>query len=69
MSVCCWIVRSVSGEWGTGMNALSCVAQATSFPPRREATTLLVPTSRPIGCAPVLTRSSMRSEASAAFQS
>ena len=36
------------------MKALSCDAQATSLPPRRETTTLLVPTSMPTGCEPRL---------------
>src|SRR3990172_3683736 len=51
------------------MKALSCDWQATSLPPRRETTTLLVPTSIPTGCDPVRTRSSILSAASSgAFQ-
>ena len=46
------------------MKALSCEAQATSLPPRRETTTLLVPTSMPTGCEPPFTRSSIFSGAS-----
>jgi hypothetical protein len=46
------------------MKALSCEAQATSLPPRRETTTLLVPTSIPTGCEPPFTRSSIFSGAS-----
>src|SRR5262245_16330253 len=69
MSLCCWIVRSVTGEYGTGMKALSCAWHATSFPPRFETTTLLVPTSIPTGCEPPLTRSSILSaDSSGAFQ-
>src|SRR5512143_3466532 len=69
MSLCCWIVLSVTGEYGTGMKAFSWLAQATSFPPRRETTTLLVPTSMPTGWEPPLTRSSIFSgPSSGAFQ-
>src|SRR5512138_1640769 len=51
------------------MKAFSWLAQATSLPPRRETTTLLVPTSIPTGCDPPLTRSSIFSgPSSGAFQ-
>jgi len=48
------------------MKAFSWEAQATSLPPRRETTTLLVPTSMPTGCEPPFTRSSIFSGASSA---
>src|SRR5512147_1025360 len=64
MSLCCWIVLSVTGEYGTGMKAFSWLAQPTSLPPRRETTTLLVPTSMPTGWEPPFTRSSIFSGAS-----
>src|SRR5512139_4112528 len=51
------------------MKAFSCAVQETSLPPRRETTTLLVPTSTPRGCEPGLIRSSSFSGASSgAFQ-
>src|SRR5512136_2850375 len=64
MSLCCWIVLSVTGEYGTGMKAFSWLTQPTSLPPRRETTTLLVPTSMPTGWEPPFTRSSIFSGAS-----
>ena len=52
------------------MNALSWAAAWISLPARRDATTLLVPTSSPIGWVPDLTRSSICSVASSStFQS
>ncbi len=66
MSDWAWIVFSVTGEKGTGMKALSWEADWMSLPLFLAATILLVPTSRPIGFEPALTRLSMRSCASSA---
>src|SRR5687768_72465 len=57
---------SVKRDQGTGMNALSWepVSMLRFF--WRAATTLLVPTSQPMGWAPVFSRSSMRSSTSCA---
>ena len=64
-----WLsVFSVKRENGTGMNAFSWPAVSTPFARRRAATTLLVPTSRPMG-APTLSSSSILSSTSwATFQ-
>ena len=65
MSLCCWMVFSVKGEKGTGMNAFSWAAVWIWLPLLRAATSLLVPTSRPTGLLPE-TRFSIFSWASSA---
>ena len=49
MSFWAWMVFSVKGEKGTGMNALSWAAVWIWLPLLRAATSLLVPTSSPTG--------------------